>query len=88
MQAQFLELKGAREIRPEQAAIANRGTCFDLGTFCTFTGTLTCSIFKTPYQAILRPDMENKPDMVSTGQTPLEKLQSSFTRDTKMVFLE
>src|ERR1700751_2132775 len=60
-------------------------TRFDLGVFCTFTGTLTRSISKTLYQTIVRPDPENKPKMVSTGQSPLENLQSSFTRDTKVV---
>jgi|GEM_PF-3927185 len=61
------------------------GTCSDLGLFCAFTVTLTRSIFKMHYQAILRPDRDKNANMASTGESPLENLQSSFTHDTKMV---
>ncbi len=53
--------------------MANPSTQFDLAVFCAFTDTLTSSISKTPYQAILRPDLENKHNMVSTGETPPRK---------------
>jgi hypothetical protein len=73
------------ENRPEETVSADSSTCFDLAVFFAFTGTLTSSNLKAPYQAILRPDRENKPNIVSTGERPLENLQSSFTRDTKVV---
>gem|GEM_PF-3932827 len=75
-----------REIVENQPLISNPSTCFDLAPFFALTGTLTSSIFKTPYRAVLRPDLENKPNTVSTRQPYLENLQSSFVRDTKVVF--
>jgi len=71
----------------ESSLIPNQGTGFDLGGFCTFTGTLTCSIFKTLYKTLLRPDLENNPNMVSTGETSLENLWARLPA-TQSRFLE
>ena len=69
----------------ESSLIANQGTRFDLGAFCTFTGTLTPTISETLDRLYLPPNSENSTKTVSTSKTTLQISQSSFTRDTKVV---